>query len=42
MIIKDKEDVCLSDHVDLTNNVEQAMHVAVLSFGRWAFGAGIT
>ena len=38
MIIEVKEDVCLSDHVDLTNNVEQAMHVAVLSFGNWAFG----
>ena len=38
MIIEDKEDVCLSDHVDVTNNVEQAMHMAVLSFGRWAFG----
>ena len=37
MIIEDKEDVSLSDHVGLTNNIEQAMHVAVLSFGRWAF-----
>ena len=36
MIIEDKEDVCFFDHVDLTNNFEQAMHVAVLSFGRWA------
>ena len=28
--------VCLSDHVDVTNNVEQAMDEALLSFGRWA------
>ena len=38
MIRDDKEDACLSDHVDLTNNVEQAMDVALLNFGRWAFG----
>ena len=37
MIIDDKEDVCLSDHVDLTNNVEQALDVAVLNFGRRVF-----
>ena len=29
---------CLSDHVDLTNNVEHAMHVAVLIFCTWAVG----